>query len=101
MWHSLGNTLDASDTLGSCAPSDGSLGRLLGIVGIPQWKNHTAAGGPAEGQKRDLILQTKPIISSIFKRKHSARQMNHSLSFMQGNPGTLMLTTNSLLLSHY
>lgn len=88
----MGNTLDASDTPGSCAPSDDSSGRFLGTAGIPQWKNHTAAGGPAEGQKRDLILEIRTIISSIFKRKQSARQMNHNLPFMKGNPYTLMLT---------
>lgn len=92
MWHSLGSILGALDTLASCAPSDSSLGRFFGTVGIPQWKNHTAAGGPAEGQKRGFIFQTRTFISSIFMRKHSARQRNHKPSFMQGNPYTLMLT---------
>lgn len=56
MWHSLDNRLDALDTPVLCALSDGSSGRLLGTVGIPQWKNHTATDGPEQGQKRDLII---------------------------------------------
>lgn len=92
MWHSLDNRLDASDTPVSCALSDGSSGRLLGTVGIPQWKNHTATGGPEQGQKRDLILQTGTIVSSAFKVKHSTRGTDCNLSFMQANPYTLMLT---------
>lgn len=79
MWHSLDNRLDASDTPASCALSDGSSGRLLGTVGIPQRKNHTATGGPEQGQKRDLILQIGTTISSVFKIKHSTRGTNHNL----------------------
>ena len=92
MWHSLDNRLDASDTPVSRALSDGSSGRRLGTVGIPQWKNHTAAGGPEQGQNRNLILQTGNIVSSVFKIKHSTRGTNCNLSFMQANPYTLILT---------
>jgi len=66
MWHSLDNRLDVLDTPVSCALSDGSSGRLLGTVGIPQWKNHTATGGPEQGQNKNLILQIGTILSSVF-----------------------------------
>lgn len=78
MWHSLDNRLDASDTPASCALSDGSSGRLLGTVGIPLWKNHTATRGPEQGQKRHWILQIGTMISSVFI-KHSTRGTNHNL----------------------
>lgn len=93
MWHSLDNRLDALDTPVSYALSDGSSGRLLGTVGIPQRKNHTATDGPEQGQETYLIQQTGNIVSSVFKIKHSTRGTNCNLSFMQANPYTLRLTS--------
>lgn len=91
MSHSLDNRLDASDTPVSCVLLSGSSGRLLGTVGIPWWRTHTATGGPEQGEKRDLMLQTGTIVSFVCKIKLSTRGTTSNRSFMRTNPQSLVL----------
>lgn len=80
----------------SCALSDGSSGKLLGTVGIPQLKNHTATGGPEYGEKQDLIIETGIIISPVSQYKRNKLQ-----SFLHASKSLYTYTDFTNGLSHY